>query len=382
MFFCFGSPFTFTGELTDANALLYLRARYYSPALGVFTALDPMENLNRYQYVGANPVNAVDPSGLQETNCWERCRWGEADYGLDFAVDPLPRKQPFLSSAFFKCFDVCLKDGLNDQPDIIDALNQGDFKKAAGLALVPVAEGWNWATEQVYEHPEEASLVVGVGLAILATAVTGNPIIGIGAATNVIGNYVFNDRYSGPADESLKKVVIDAGIGGITAYGASRLIPGMGSATWIRRATLAGGFTTTQGTATRTIDWIVFGGDLDAQMLLEAGAVDFTLGFSTMALVDRFPLCKAGDWTDANITNISGWRHLVQGPPYGAKYLRALSRYNAARRYLAEYLYDTPDVQGILFLINSNILGPIFQEPAQALESVTDKLEELISNFK
>jgi RHS repeat-associated protein len=60
----FGSPFTFTGELTDANALLYLRARYYSPALGVFTALDPVESVNRYQYVGANPINAVDPSGV------------------------------------------------------------------------------------------------------------------------------------------------------------------------------------------------------------------------------------------------------------------------------------------------------------------------------
>jgi RHS repeat-associated protein len=60
----FGSPFTFTGELLDANDLLYLRARYYSPALGVFTALDPVENGNRYQYVGANPVNAADPTGM------------------------------------------------------------------------------------------------------------------------------------------------------------------------------------------------------------------------------------------------------------------------------------------------------------------------------
>jgi RHS repeat-associated protein len=59
----FGSPFTFAGELLDANDLLYLRARYYNPALGVFTALDPVENLNRYQYVGANPVNFADPSG-------------------------------------------------------------------------------------------------------------------------------------------------------------------------------------------------------------------------------------------------------------------------------------------------------------------------------
>jgi RHS repeat-associated protein len=60
----FGSPFTFTGELSDANGLVYLRARYYSPALGVFPSLDPVENLNRYQYVGANPVNWVDPSGM------------------------------------------------------------------------------------------------------------------------------------------------------------------------------------------------------------------------------------------------------------------------------------------------------------------------------
>ena len=60
----FGSPFTFTGELLDANDLLYLRARFYSPALGVFTALDPLENLNRYQYVGANPTNWIDPGGL------------------------------------------------------------------------------------------------------------------------------------------------------------------------------------------------------------------------------------------------------------------------------------------------------------------------------
>jgi RHS repeat-associated protein len=54
----FGSPFTFTGELLDANALLYLRARYYSPALGVFTGLDPLAgttkrtmSLNRYRVV-------------------------------------------------------------------------------------------------------------------------------------------------------------------------------------------------------------------------------------------------------------------------------------------------------------------------------------------
>ncbi len=47
----------FTGELVDANDLVYLRARYYHPGLGVFMSLDPVEGVNRYQYVGANPVN-------------------------------------------------------------------------------------------------------------------------------------------------------------------------------------------------------------------------------------------------------------------------------------------------------------------------------------
>ncbi len=70
----FGSPFTFTGELLDANALLYLRARYYTPALGVFTGLDLVENGNRYQYVSGNIVNRVDPSGMIiSPREWDSC---------------------------------------------------------------------------------------------------------------------------------------------------------------------------------------------------------------------------------------------------------------------------------------------------------------------
>jgi RHS repeat-associated protein len=93
----FGSPFTFTGELRDANDLLYLRARYYSPALGVFPSLDPVENLNRYQYVGSNPANAADPSGMisktlaewdpclrqEDVDCDECCSGPEFDFFHD-----------------------------------------------------------------------------------------------------------------------------------------------------------------------------------------------------------------------------------------------------------------------------------------------------------
>ncbi|MCB9452551.1 MAG: hypothetical protein H6672_14030 [Anaerolineaceae bacterium] len=37
------TPYGFTGEPLDENGLLYLRARYYTPGLGVFTALDPFD---------------------------------------------------------------------------------------------------------------------------------------------------------------------------------------------------------------------------------------------------------------------------------------------------------------------------------------------------
>jgi len=58
--------FGFTGEQTDTNGQVYLRARYYNPNMGVFSALDPFEGksctpmtLNRYVYVTGNPINMI-----------------------------------------------------------------------------------------------------------------------------------------------------------------------------------------------------------------------------------------------------------------------------------------------------------------------------------
>ena len=72
----------FTGEPMDDNGLLYLRARYYNPAAGVFTALDPFEgmsdramSLNGYSWVEGNVPNAVDPSGMiyELPSMWAAC---------------------------------------------------------------------------------------------------------------------------------------------------------------------------------------------------------------------------------------------------------------------------------------------------------------------
>jgi RHS repeat-associated protein len=98
----FGLPVGFTGEMADENDLVYLRARYYSPVMGVFPSLDPVENLNRYQYVSGNPVNLVDPSGMAMENParWDSCQLMNA--GCDDGVIALlwwPSSYPFGESS-------------------------------------------------------------------------------------------------------------------------------------------------------------------------------------------------------------------------------------------------------------------------------------------
>jgi RHS repeat-associated protein len=61
--------FGFTGEETDSNGLVNLRARYYNPTIGQFLSLDPLETANRFAYVNSNPINRRDPTGLASIAC-------------------------------------------------------------------------------------------------------------------------------------------------------------------------------------------------------------------------------------------------------------------------------------------------------------------------
>jgi RHS repeat-associated protein len=59
--------FQYTGRENEGNGLYYYRARYYSPVLGRFINEDPLglggRDINFYAYVGADPINFVDPDG-------------------------------------------------------------------------------------------------------------------------------------------------------------------------------------------------------------------------------------------------------------------------------------------------------------------------------
>jgi RHS repeat-associated protein len=71
------NPFRWIGGVWDAATSLYkLGARYYSPALGRFTQIDPAHQCtNGYAYAGDNPINLSDPTGEFWWNCGVSFAW-------------------------------------------------------------------------------------------------------------------------------------------------------------------------------------------------------------------------------------------------------------------------------------------------------------------
>ena len=98
------NPFRYCGEYNDfETGFLYLRARYYDPGIGRFISEDPVgAGLNWYVYCENDPVNRIDPEGLDaifitdqnalyqqaghssvimqdKNNSWWYCYWGNKE---------------------------------------------------------------------------------------------------------------------------------------------------------------------------------------------------------------------------------------------------------------------------------------------------------------
>ncbi len=74
-------------SLDPVTGLYYERARWYSPSLGTWISQDPAGYINgadTYQFVTGNPVNAVDPAGLEAHHSVPQQFWNR------WAADPLP----------------------------------------------------------------------------------------------------------------------------------------------------------------------------------------------------------------------------------------------------------------------------------------------------
>ncbi len=71
------------GEREEETELVYLNARYYDPEIGRFISPDPIahlgQKLNRYTYSRNNPINYLDPTGLDDAGTW--FYWNEGTGG-------------------------------------------------------------------------------------------------------------------------------------------------------------------------------------------------------------------------------------------------------------------------------------------------------------
>ncbi|MBF6570931.1 MAG: RHS repeat-associated core domain-containing protein [Candidatus Binataceae bacterium] len=57
-------PYLFAGMELDSSGLYHTQSRYYSPTFGRFLSADAGMPPNAFSYVGNDPVNAIDPSGM------------------------------------------------------------------------------------------------------------------------------------------------------------------------------------------------------------------------------------------------------------------------------------------------------------------------------
>jgi len=150
------TPLGFASQYTDAETgFQYLRARYYDPATGQFLSRDPIEPITRsaYGYVGGNPLNGSDPTGL--------CGWSDpldcvsstvntvSTVVLDVAAVP-----PYL--LYYGSYNVnkAIKGAINELPEPLQSVaNVASFPTRTGLAgLQGIGLGGDIAVDWVKGH--------------------------------------------------------------------------------------------------------------------------------------------------------------------------------------------------------------------------------------
>ena len=249
-----GNPYRYTGRELDAETgLYYYRARYYSTSLGRFLQPDPIGyqgGLNLYAYVGNDPLNLTDPSGLLARDVARRGQQllNNLTSGLQsFALPPTIPTAAELNAVNERAianaarnFAIATVSGAAG-----GAVTGGLIAGPAGIAPGAIVGGSSGAISSI---TGASGGLVGLGSGAIAGAIEahitnggrgavvggavggafgGTPGSGIGSA---VGGYLDHvPRGFGPAATNFLKAgqagLIGGAVGDLTAIGLNYLIP-------------------------------------------------------------------------------------------------------------------------------------------------------------
>ncbi len=188
-------PFGFAGGLYDASTgLVRFGARDYDPRVGRWTAKDPLGfgggDSNVYVYVGSDPVNSVDPSGLWSLNPW---KW--SNNTLDTIANA--------SGGFGDALLFGLGDnirGLLGLDDIVNECSPEYLRGGVAGALTSLAVTAGYGAYRAYQIP---SVLYHFTSFEAAAAILEDGVINVGVR-NAYGEGVYLTRFANPLIASLQ----------------------------------------------------------------------------------------------------------------------------------------------------------------------------------
>ena len=195
------NPFRYCGEYYDAETgFIYLRNRYYDPAIGRFISEDPIQSgLNWYVYCSQNPVNRIDPLGLNDYSRGYHDPYGGtgggiwmASAGSSASFSPLGGSHDNVEVGLRAMFNMHRNPGnANDRIDVFDD-------------RIDVYLNGGWAT--YYYNPTSETRLHGnrlVGKTMMVNAVEFGKHFGlvIHDSDSGTGSYTFMFNYGEGSDE-------------------------------------------------------------------------------------------------------------------------------------------------------------------------------------
>lgn len=172
--------FLYTGREWFAEFQIYdYRNRAYTPILGRFLQTDPIRfnagDVNLYRYVSNNPVNWVDPFGLEKNDCYDcmgqpkrgnfiamRC-CARADHMYNDDVNPYPPEYTYMGISAQKMFD---NTGSNDWSNAVRGCLVCMYKHGADSTIAHIFCYANATTRRPINAPSGWGDAIGTAGAI------------------------------------------------------------------------------------------------------------------------------------------------------------------------------------------------------------------------